>query len=98
MKHTPKWNKNPVSTTKECNILLSNGYTLQNSTGGKVSLTETGKQKVIQTHKSQRNNKKRHYNFRNPQYWFVVGESDTGYKIPITLKMRFWYWWSEKVL
>jgi len=95
-KYTPKWNINPLKTTKECLILLHNGYTLQNATGGRVCLDECGNQIILQTHKAKR---VKPYGFSNPQCWFVVAPS-TGIniKVPISLMMKVQYFINAKIL
>ena len=98
-KFKAKWIKYPIATTKDCNILLQNGYTLLNATGGQVSLSETGEQVVVQLDKRPKGYGKKSYRFSNPQCWQVV-EPTTGLVMPIkiTFMMKVWWFMGAKVL
>ena len=86
--YRPTWIKHPIESQKHCNILLTNGYRLRNSTGGIVSLDAYDNQKVQQTHKQY---KRQYYRFSSPWHWEVIDNENKAMEVKITLMMKFMY-------
>ena len=76
-KKLPKY---PIATQLDCITLLNKGYTLQNITGGIVTLNGN-KQVIIQ---KQRVKRRVPYSFNNPKFWQVIDSEGNPLKVEVT--------------
>ena len=74
-----------IKTTEDCYVLLYNGYTLENITGGIVMFNGCTQ---ITTQRNIKIKRTLPYKFNHPRYWFVIDDKGQPINVEITKWMR----------